>query len=172
MTPDDESEGMPTVRLSTRVDAPRERVFDLARSVDLHVDSMADTDEEAVAGVTSGLLGPGDDVRWRGTHFWLGFELSVRVVEFDRPNRFRDVMTDGPFARLSHDHVFENAADGTSVMRDAVSFRSPFWPVGWLTDQALVEDHLTDVLTERNVRLREVAESDEWRDYLPANPSP
>ena len=158
---------MAAVRLSTRIDAPPERVFDLARSVDLHVETMAGTDEAAVAGVTSGLLGPGDDVRWRARHFGVEFTLDAHVAEYDRPHYFRDVMTDGPFASLSHEHVFEPTDDGGTVMRDVVTFRLPFWPVGWLADRALVEEHLTDLLTDRNVRLREVAESEEWRDYLP-----
>lgn len=44
---------------------PREELFDLARSIDAHKDSMAQSREEAVAGVMSGLidlLGAGSDL--------------------------------------------------------------------------------------------------------------
>jgi hypothetical protein len=45
-----------TIRLSTAVAAPPERVFDLARSIDLHTRSLEWTGEEPVAGRMSGLL--------------------------------------------------------------------------------------------------------------------
>ena len=48
---------MPLIELHTEVAAPIERVFDLSRSIDLHVASTAHTGEAAIAGVTSGLLG-------------------------------------------------------------------------------------------------------------------
>ena len=55
--------------LETVVHAPRERVFDLARSIDAHQDTAAATGEKAVAGVTSGLLGPEQEVTWQARHF-------------------------------------------------------------------------------------------------------
>lgn len=56
---------MPVIELATAVAAPVERVFDLARSIELHVVSVAHTGERAVAGVTSGSIGIGEQVTWR-----------------------------------------------------------------------------------------------------------
>jgi hypothetical protein len=50
---------MPTLELRTLIDAPLERVFDLARDVDLHAASMQGYAERPIAGVVSGLIGPG-----------------------------------------------------------------------------------------------------------------
>jgi hypothetical protein len=58
---------MVTIRLSTPIDAPPERVFDLARSIDQHTRSLDWTGEEPVAGRMSGLIGLGETVAWRGT---------------------------------------------------------------------------------------------------------
>ena len=55
---------MPVIELTTLVHAPRERVFDLARSVDAHQISATGTHERAVAGVTSGLVSLGDTITW------------------------------------------------------------------------------------------------------------
>jgi hypothetical protein len=41
---------MMTIQLSTHIHAPRERVLDLARSIDLHTRSLDWTREEPVAG--------------------------------------------------------------------------------------------------------------------------
>ena len=54
---------MPRFQLVTMIAAEPERAFDLSLSVDAHVASMG-AGERAVAGVTSGQLGPGDSVTW------------------------------------------------------------------------------------------------------------
>jgi len=55
---------MLVIRLWTPIAAPSERVFDLARSIDAHQDSAGGTQERAVAGVTRGLIGLGEEVTW------------------------------------------------------------------------------------------------------------
>jgi hypothetical protein len=55
---------MPIIELTTEIRAPIERVFDLARSIDLHVKTASGTDERAVCGVTTGLIGPDQEVTW------------------------------------------------------------------------------------------------------------
>jgi hypothetical protein len=42
------------------ISAPRERVFDPARSMDAHQNSTEGTQERAIAGVTRGLIGLSD----------------------------------------------------------------------------------------------------------------
>ena len=53
---------MAIIELTTDINAPIGRVFDLARSIDLHMNSTSKTGERAVAGVTSGLIGAGEQV--------------------------------------------------------------------------------------------------------------
>jgi hypothetical protein len=60
---------MPLIELTTIIAAPIERCFDLARSIDLHKLSTEGTEEEAIAGVTSGLIGKDQQVTWRARHF-------------------------------------------------------------------------------------------------------
>jgi hypothetical protein len=115
-----------------RMPAPgsRERVFDLARDVDLHVRTMARSRERAVAGVTSGLLGPGDEVTWVARHGGVPWRMTVRVTAFDRPHRFVDEQVSGPFHRFRHEHTFEEEPDGRVVVHDHVRFTAPLGPLG------------------------------------------
>ncbi|MFV9484923.1 hypothetical protein ACNI3T_13830 [Christiangramia sp. ASW11-125] len=53
---------MPRIKLLTHIKANKELVFNLSRSIDLHKISVAKTKEEAIAGVTSGLIGPNESV--------------------------------------------------------------------------------------------------------------
>ncbi len=124
---------MPTIELVTFIAAPIERVFDLARSIDLHANSTSRTGERAIAGVTSGLIGPGQEVTWRARHFGVWQSLTVCVTVFERPTHFADAMLRGAFRSMEHHHYFEQSGSGT-MMRDVFSFQSPLGILGRIAD--------------------------------------
>ncbi len=147
--------------------APGARCFDLARSVDLHVRTAAETGETAVAGVTSGLIGPGQEVTWRGRHFGVWQELTSRITAYTWPEHFRDEMVRGAFRYFVHDHTFTPELGGT-LMTDTCRFAAPCGPIGWLVERLVLGRYLRRFLVERGEIIKRVAESDEWRSYLPA----
>lgn len=155
---------MATIELSRTVDAPIERVFDLARSVDCHVATMGHG-ERAVAGVTEGLLAAGDEVTWRARHFGVPLRLRVRVTEVDRPSYFRDEQVAGPFADFDHEHRFE-PVDGGTELRDTVRFRSPAGPLGAVADALVIRRYLRRLIGRRNRRLATLAAGDDWHRFL------
>lgn len=126
---------------------------------------MAGSDEAAVAGVTGGLLDPGDSVTWRASHFGVPLELTAQVTAFDRPAFFRDEQVAGPFASLVHDHYFHGAGAGRTRMVDEFAFHAPFGPVGRAVDALVLQRYLRRLLTDRARFLKRVAESDDWRQY-------
>jgi ligand-binding SRPBCC domain-containing protein len=140
---------MPIIEVVTRIEAPPERVFDLSRSIELHMDSTAQTGERATAGVTSGLIGLGEEVTWRARHFGVWQSLTVRITEFERPSHFADAMVRGIFKRMEHHHYFEPSPDGT-IMRDVFSFQSPLGVLGRIADALFLERYLRGFLVERN----------------------
>ena len=95
---------MPVVTVTTKILAPIELCFDLARSIDPHVESTKQTRERAVAGVITGLIGRNEEVTWEATHFGVRQRLTSRITAFDRPRHFRDSMARGIFTRFDHDH--------------------------------------------------------------------
>ena len=154
---------MPTLRVVTPVAAPRARVFDLARSIDLHRLSTAGTEEEAIAGRTTGLIGYGEEVTWRARHFGVRQTLTARVTGFNRPFHFTDEMVTGAFASFTHLHAFEEAPRGT-VMVDTFTYTAPLGPLGPLVERLVLNRYLTKLLTERNAVIKAYAESDRWRE--------
>jgi ligand-binding SRPBCC domain-containing protein len=149
---------VPVIVLSTRVAAPPSRCFDLARDVDLHQRSTAASRERAVDGVTSGLLGPGDEVTWEATHFGVRQRLTSRITEFDPPSRFVDEMVRGAFRRFRHEHQFL-AAEGGTEMVDIFDYMSPLGPLGSVADHLFLRRYMTRLLRERNAYLKHVAEA-------------
>lgn len=156
---------MPTIQVTSSVAAPIERVFDLSRSIELHMDSTSSTGERAVAGVTSGLIGLNQEVTWRARHFGVWQHLSVRITEFERPTHFADTMLRGAFRRMEHHHYFEPLPDGT-VMRDVFTYESPLGILGRLADFLFLERYMQAFLLERNRVIKAAAESDTWKRYL------
>ncbi len=159
---------MPVIDLNTLIRAPRERVFDLARSIDAHQDSTSGTEERAVGGVTRGLIGLGDDVTWEARHFGVRQRLTVRVTAFDRPAHFQDVMISGAFKSMVHDHEFTEHPAGT-LMRDRFEFESPLGVLGRIADRLFLTSYMRRFIVLRNEVLKQLAESGEWSHHLEHN---
>ena len=156
---------MPLLTLSTRIRAPMDVVFDLARSIDLHEESTAQTNERAVAGRTAGLIGLGETVTWEATHFFVKQRLTVEIVAFDRPRHFRDRMVSGAFRRFDHEHDFEEIGDET-IMVDRFDYTSPLGPLGTLADLLFLKRYMRRLLTKRNGIIKQVAESGRVEPFL------
>lgn len=156
---------MPVIDITTSIDAPMERVFDLSRSVDLHTTSTAHTGERAVAGATSGLMALGQEVTWRARHFGIWQYLTSRITAFERPVHFRDSLVRGVFRRLEHDHFFSERGEVT-LMRDVFDFQSPLGFLGRIADRLFLKRYMTRLLVTRNAAIKSAAETDQWRRYL------
>jgi ligand-binding SRPBCC domain-containing protein len=121
----------------------------------------------AVAGVTSGLLGLGDQVTWRARHFGVWQTLTSQITAFDRPRSFRDSHVRGAFRRFDHDHLFESAGDST-MMTDVFDYSAPLGVLGRIAEQLVLNAYMKRFLLGRLVAIKRVAESDDWRLYAPA----
>lgn len=142
------------------IDAPVEAVFDLSRDIDAHMASTKGTDEKAIAGCTSGLIGPGETVTWEARHFGIRQRLTSIISEFDRPRYFVDEMVEGVFASIRHEHHFEESAGGT-LMRDVFEFRAPLGVLGRIAEPLFLTRYMRKFLQRRNRVLKEMAENSE-----------
>ena len=156
---------MPLIELETQIRAPIERVFDLARSIDAHIFSASSTDEKAIDGETSGLIGLGERVTWEATHFGFRQRLTVGITEFDRPHFFVDEMVSGTFSEMRHTHRFKFEGEITTA-KDEFFFSAPLGPLGRLAEWLVLTRYMTRFLEERNQALKDIAESDKWEQFL------
>lgn len=158
---------MPIIKLETVINAPVERVFDLARCIDLHQETMLKHKEKALAGVTKGLIEKEETVTWEATHFGIRQKLTTKITAYDPPHHFRDSMLEGAFKRFDHDHFFEEIEQGT-LMRDVFDYDSPFRVFGKIADAIFLKKYMTALLIGRNQLIKRVAESDDWRKFTTA----
>jgi ligand-binding SRPBCC domain-containing protein len=158
-----------TIIIETKIAAPPERCFLLSLSIDLHKESTAQTSERAIAGVTSGLIGPNQTVTWQGRHFGFMLQQETLISQYTRPTHFQDIMLRGMFRSFIHDHYFDLQPDDTTLMRDELRFAAPLGPLGWIAENIVLRGYLTGFLTERNKLIQQVVESPEaiWGKYTP-----
>lgn len=156
---------MPTIHLTTFVAAPAERVFDLARSIDLHRKSMAHTGEEAIAGTTSGLIKLDETVTWKAKHFGKTRVLKSRITAMNPPLSFTDEMMDGDFKSIRHEHHFKKIDNGTLLI-DLFYFESPYGGLGRLFNHLFLTSYMKKLLEIRNQSIKEYAESEKWKFIL------
>jgi len=149
------------IQLKTRINAPVERCFNLARSIDFHLQSARATKEQAVAGITSGLISCDQEVEWKAKHLGLWWKMRVRITAFDPPRHFQDTMVEGPFRSFIHDHTFEPCESG-ALMTDVVRFESPVPVLARLFDTLVVGKYLRRFLQSRNIQLKAEAEANLW----------
>ena len=148
---------MPRIELVTDITAPIGRVFDLARSIDVHQQSQTKHREKAVAGRTSGLIEAGEDVTWEAVHFGIRQRLTSRIDAMTPPVHFRDSMVAGAFAGFVHDHHFEELPGGTR-MTDVFDYTAPLGRLGRLANRLFLERYMRRLLEERNEVIRRLAE--------------
>jgi ligand-binding SRPBCC domain-containing protein len=156
---------MPRIELNTEISAPIAVVFDLSRSIDLHVRSTEHTGEKAIAGKTSGLIELNEFVTWRAKHFGVPQNLTSKITVMQRPDIFVDEMTKGVFKSLCHQHLF--LAEGNkTLMIDIFEFESPLGFLGRLVNRLFLRKYLEAFIIQRNELIKVMAESDGWQEFV------
>jgi hypothetical protein len=121
---------MRSIRLETVIAAPIGDCFSLSLSVDAHAASMHGSGEQAVGGVTSGVMKLGDSVTWRARHFGITFRMTSAITEY-----------------------------GRTRMTDVVEFQSPLGLLGYLADGLVLGRYMPHLLRQRNNWLKATLEA-------------
>lgn len=155
---------MPIISLETTIHAPLPIVFNLARSIDLHMHSLAHTNEKAIKGRTTGLVQTGDTVTWQAKHLGITQQLTSHITEVIPYSYFIDVQVQGAFKNFTHEHHFKTVEYGCVLMQDVFNYTSPLGVLGRLVDKLFLEKYMTSLLTLRNQHLKTIAENGSWKD--------
>jgi ligand-binding SRPBCC domain-containing protein len=149
------------------IEAPIARCFDLARSIEVHLRGTKSFGERAIGGVTTGLIGLGEFVRWRAKHLGFYHHLASEITALESPTYFQDTMTEGPFRAMKHDHFFKKLSENSTEMRDCFMFSAPVPILGVIAEKLVLKRYMANFLHTRNRVLKQIAESDQWQEFLP-----
>lgn len=156
---------MPTLHLTSFIAAPQDRVFDLNRSISLHKISMEHVGEQAVAGITSGLINKDDTVTWKGKHLFKTRFFTSKIIEMKPFETFTDKMIKGDFKSFEHQHFFKSADNGTIVI-DIITYETPYGWIGEMVNKFHLNAYLEKLIHHRNKVIKQYAETDKWRALL------
>lgn len=148
---------MPIITHEIHINAPTHICFDLARNVDIHTETTAETKEKSVCGVTTGLMEYGDTVTWEAVHFGIKQKLTAKITKMERPYHFTDTMVKGAFHSFTHTHEFIESGKGT-LMKDTFAYKSPFGIIGKLADRLFLEKYMKKFIANRAKELKKIAE--------------
>ena len=155
---------MAYIHLTTFIEAPCERVFDLSRHVSVHKQSMTKYKETIVNSI-SGLMELNDEVIWKARHLFKERFLTMKISAMKKPGYFSDEQKKGDFKMMKHEHYFKPVTNGT-LMIDQFTYELPFGVIGKLTNKLYLEKYLRKLLSERNAVIKQIAESNQWKQYL------
>lgn len=133
----------------------------------MHKKSMESHDEKIIEGTMSGLMNPGDTVTWQAKHLFKERRLKVKVTGYKRPDFFVDEMVDGAFKSMKHEHYFKQIENGT-IMIDQFHYEVK-GSLAKLVNKIYLEKYMTRLLTKRNEIIKQVAEGNQWKQYLDTN---
>ena len=165
-------EALLVIRESGRSKAPVSLLFPLSTSVPLVQRTLGFT---PVEGETTGHIGMGSRVRWQGWLFGLPQYHLTLITGYAAPHRdadglerafFQDSQEKGRFAFFQHDHHFSATGEGGTLLEDEVRFRLPFGWAGRLVAKLIMEPHIRKLMQSRFALLAQVAETEEWRQYV------
>ncbi len=152
---------MITIRLTTWVNAPVERCFLLATSQEFA--SLAQPQAEALP--DQGMLQLNDVLSWQLAVGKAKLSYVSRIDVIRPYTFFKETMVTGIFRHFEHEHHFARMDDGTRV-RDEIRFDLRYGPLGRLLGPTVLRSALMKMLGERVKRLKRIAESGEWEQFL------
>ncbi len=156
---------MSPIHLTTFIASPAKRIFDLSRSITLHKISTAQTNETAVAGVTSGLINKNETVTWQAKHLFKTRHFTSKITAMESPVYFVDEMVKGDFKSFRHQHHFKEVKNGT-IMIDIIDFETPYGILGKFVNKMYLKKYVETLLLKRNKVVKEYAETEKWKVIL------
>lgn len=173
---DDPKKNVSEVRETALIHAPLDRVWALSTRVELVRDTLG---MKLVGGTTSGFIGDGSRVVWRGWKFGLPTEHHTLITGFEAPHEtgngeraawFQDSQEKGRFQSFQHDHAFREMhtkTEGTvTILGDHVQFSLPLLIGGALSSRFLLRPYVKALVRRRYAILKEMAEGEGWRAWL------
>ena len=153
------------IHLTTVINAPVERVFDLSRSINLHKISTSHTGEKAIAGVTMGLINVNETVTWQAKHLFKLRQFTSKITVMVSNVNFTDQMIQGDFKSYIHEHHFKPIVNGC-LMIDMIEFESPYGKLGDFINKIFLKNYLQKLLLKRNEVIKHYAETQKWKVIL------
>lgn len=156
---------MPKIHLTSFIQAPVDRVFNLSRNLVLRKKSLNAPTEQLLSSSAETLVQQGETITFRAKHLGKTREITARVTNLDQPLHFTEEQVRGDLRSYRHEYHFKPAENGT-ILIDILEFEGPRDMLGSLASMFFLKGYLESMIRRQHLLLREYAESDKWRAVL------
>jgi len=155
---------MPRIHLTTFIQSPPQRVFDLCRHLSLIKKSVVGN-ESVRSSTGSTLVGNGDTITYHAKHLLKLRSVVLKVTEFDRANKLTEEQVKGDLLSYRHEHFFKQIDNGT-IMIDIVEYDLPKDFIGKWAGKFFLREYLEKMLKNRILIVKNYAETERWHALL------
>lgn len=84
-------------------------------------------------------------------------QLTYEIVEFSKPNQFREKMVEGPLKQWLHDYIVEpHSSEGLVTLVNRINFEPPGGVMGFIVTSDKILDALDDGFEFRRAELQKL----------------
>jgi ligand-binding SRPBCC domain-containing protein len=156
---------MPKIHLTSFIQAPVERVFDLSRNLALRKKSLRKDREQLLSSSGDSLVQAGETITLRAKHLGKTREMTARVTALSQPLHFTEEQVKGDLKSFRHEYHFKPTENGT-ILIDILEFEGPRDLLGSLASVFFLKPYLESMLQKKNELLRQYAETEKWKAVL------
>jgi ligand-binding SRPBCC domain-containing protein len=156
---------MPKIHLTSFIQAPVDRVFNLSRHLVLRKKSLMAPKEQLMSSSAENLVQQGETITFRAKHLGKTREVTARVTELTQPLHFTEEQVRGDLKSYRHEFHFKPADNGT-ILIDILEYEGPRDMLGSLASAFFLRKYLESIVRRQHQLLREYAESEKWRAVL------
>lgn len=156
---------MPRIHLTTFIQSPPQRVFDLCRHLSLIKKSVQGKNESILSSSGSTMISNGDTVTYHAKHLGKLRSVVLRVTEFERGQKLTEEQVKGDLLLYKHEHFFKQIDNGT-IMIDIVEYDLPKDFIGRWAGKFFLKDYLEKIIKNRILVVKNYAETERWHALL------
>jgi ligand-binding SRPBCC domain-containing protein len=156
---------MPKIHLTSFIQAPVERVFNLSRNLVLRKKSLKAPAEQLLSSSAEHTIQQGETITFRARHFGKTREVTARITALSQPLHFTEEQVRGDLKSFRHEFHFKPAENGT-ILIDILEYEGPRDLLGSLASTFFLKRYLESMVRRQHQLLREYAESEKWRAVL------
>jgi ligand-binding SRPBCC domain-containing protein len=156
---------MTKIHVTTFINAPIERVFNLSRSLALSKMAFKGAKEQLLSSSAANMVAAGETITLRAKHLGKTREITARVTDFTLPDGYTEEQIKGDLKSFRHEYHFKKVENGT-IMIDLLEYEDPRDLVGSLTGKFFLKSYFEKNVKKKNDLIRQYAESEKWKAVL------
>jgi ligand-binding SRPBCC domain-containing protein len=156
---------MANIHITTFIEAPPERVFDLCRSISVYKTVFNTRKESFISGASGNLLSPGETITIHAKHLGKTRTTTLKITDFEKARQLTLVQTSGDLASYKHQQHFKTAKNGT-ILIDIINVEKPRDFIGGIIAPLYLKSYIQKLAESRNALSKQYAEGEKWKMIL------